>query len=206
MKESTDRRVIRTKSMIRDALTQLMEEKGFEAITVRDITSRADINRGTFYLHYQDKYDLLEKSEDEIIREIEELGRRAKELDLKELASLHREGKPVPFLQKLLEYLQSNEALVKVVLGSQANPSFQIKLKNVMKKNMLQNMETKLKKEDLKVPVEYLTAYVMAANIGVIQHWLETGMQLSPREISLVLSNLTILGPWQVAGIKQELL
>jgi AcrR family transcriptional regulator len=75
MKENkpTDRRIVRTKRLIRDALTELMEEKGFEGLTVRDLTEKADINRGTFYLHYQDKYDLLEKSEAEILTEIEKI-------------------------------------------------------------------------------------------------------------------------------------
>lgn len=60
---SVDRRIIRTKEAIRDALITLIEEKGFDAVSVINITSRADINRGTFYLHYRDKYDLLEQIE-----------------------------------------------------------------------------------------------------------------------------------------------
>ena len=56
---NTDLRIIRTKESIREALVELIEEKGFEAITVKDITTRAKINRGTFYAHYQDKYDLM---------------------------------------------------------------------------------------------------------------------------------------------------
>lgn len=60
---SNEARVLQTKRMIRDALTLLMEEKGFEGITVRDLAEKAAINRGTFYLHYKDKYDLLEQSD-----------------------------------------------------------------------------------------------------------------------------------------------
>lgn len=44
-----------------------MNEKGFEAMTILDITERADINRGTFYLHYVDKYAMLDRYEEEII-------------------------------------------------------------------------------------------------------------------------------------------
>lgn len=62
-----DLRVVRTKALIIDALTELIDEKGFEAITVNDITTRANINRGTFYLHYQDKYDLMDKCQQEIM-------------------------------------------------------------------------------------------------------------------------------------------
>ncbi len=53
-KNQTDLRVLRTRKTIKEAFVELMEEKGFDAITVKDITTRAGINRGTFYAHYQD--------------------------------------------------------------------------------------------------------------------------------------------------------
>jgi len=64
-----DRRVIRTKQVILEALVTLIEEKGIDAVTVKDITRKANINRGTFYLHYQDKTDLLEKTVGDIMEE-----------------------------------------------------------------------------------------------------------------------------------------
>ena len=63
---SNDRRITRTKLAIRTALVALIEEKGFDVLTVKDITTLANINRGTFYLHYQDKFDLLKQIEVEI--------------------------------------------------------------------------------------------------------------------------------------------
>ncbi len=54
-----DRRVRKTKSAIKHAFIQLLKEQNIENITVQDIADKADINRGTFYLHYEDKYLLL---------------------------------------------------------------------------------------------------------------------------------------------------
>ncbi len=68
MKE--DRRIRKTKSSIKQAFTKLLQEKDLEKITIRDITTRADIDRGTFYLHYEDKYMLLADMEDEYISEL----------------------------------------------------------------------------------------------------------------------------------------
>lgn len=59
MTNKTDRRIVRTKKDIKETFISLLEEKGFEKISVSDLTEHANINRGTFYLHYQDKYDLL---------------------------------------------------------------------------------------------------------------------------------------------------
>lgn len=59
MENKIDLRVRRTKKLIGGAFIELMQEKGFEEITVKDIADRAFINRNTFYLHYRDKNDLL---------------------------------------------------------------------------------------------------------------------------------------------------
>ena len=66
-----DRRIRRTKKLLKQALAQLMDEKDFKDITVKDITERADLNRDTFYLHYTDTYDILNKIEDEILKNIQ---------------------------------------------------------------------------------------------------------------------------------------
>lgn len=58
-KKSTDPRVARTRALLRNALFALLERKPFGAITVLEITEQAGLNAATFYLHYADKYDLL---------------------------------------------------------------------------------------------------------------------------------------------------
>lgn len=59
-KQSKDKRVLATKKNLLHALITLLEEKSIEEVTVRELTKRAKVNRGTFYLHYEDKHDLLE--------------------------------------------------------------------------------------------------------------------------------------------------
>lgn len=64
--ERTDRRVRRTQQAIRTAFESLIEEKGYDAVTIQDILDRADVGRSTFYAHYRDKEDLLLKGFDDI--------------------------------------------------------------------------------------------------------------------------------------------
>ena len=61
-----DRRVRKTKRQLRLALMQLMAEKNVKDISVRELAAIADINRGTFYIHYKDVYDLLSQLEEEM--------------------------------------------------------------------------------------------------------------------------------------------
>lgn len=63
-------RTTQTRLRIKQAFTELVSEKGFSAITISDISRRAGINRGTFYLHFVDKNDLLEQLEEETIKDL----------------------------------------------------------------------------------------------------------------------------------------
>lgn len=67
VQQKEDPRVVRTRKLIMDAFIHLSETKEFKDITVKDITVEAQINRATFYYHFQDIYDLLERSLSEVL-------------------------------------------------------------------------------------------------------------------------------------------
>ena len=67
-----NRRIIYTKKVIRDSLVELLQDKDIHQITVTDICKKADINRGTFYTHYKDAFDLLQSIEDDLFNQIVE--------------------------------------------------------------------------------------------------------------------------------------
>jgi AcrR family transcriptional regulator len=198
-----DRRVLRTKRVLRDALTALMEEKGFDGITVKDLTERADINRGTFYIHYRDKYDLLEQSEAEIIGVIESMAAEGFQ-NAVQGKWINNNGAidPSPFVRKLFVYLQENAPFMRVILGAGGDPSFQKRLREVIRQRALPILTSS--GGEVLVPADYLTAYVSSAHLGVIQNWLDNGMDLPPEQMADILSKLTLLGPGHVAGITRK--
>jgi len=65
-----DRRAQRTRQLLRQAFTEVAQEKGLTAVSIQDITARANVNRGTFYAHFSDKYALVETLIREEIRHI----------------------------------------------------------------------------------------------------------------------------------------
>lgn len=69
------KRNTQTKEKIKRTFIELINEKGFESMTVRDVARGSEINRGTFYLHDVDKYDLMEKSVREVIDFFKEEGK-----------------------------------------------------------------------------------------------------------------------------------
>ena len=68
-----ERRIRRTKSLLRHGLAELLQTKPIDEITVTELVERSDINRSTFYLHYADIYDLLESIETELFDEVEHM-------------------------------------------------------------------------------------------------------------------------------------
>lgn len=194
-----DRRFVRTKKMIRNALSELVEEKGFNAISITEICDRADINRGTFYLHYTDKYDLLDKIENDVLDELE---KQTSDIGYAYFLNDDYLNKPAPFLVKLFEYLKENVIFMKAVLGPKGDPLFQIKIKKIIETHLFDKKFGQLKKENLLVPEEYFISYLISAHLGVIQQWFKSGMKKSPEEMALIFTKMVYLGPLKVAGIK----
>lgn len=198
----TDLRVIRTKDAIREALIELIEEKGFEAITVKDITTRAKINRGTFYSHYQDKYDLMTKFQDEVLAELDDI---VEHHFPKVISELNTNIPTLTPLAVTFEYINKNSEFVKAVLGPKGDITFQNKLKDFMWKILFEKGPNSLaNEENLLVPGQYLVSYISSACMGVIQQWLNSGMKESPQEMARILSTLEINGPLHAIGLKSE--
>lgn len=201
-KTSIDRRKIRTKKMIRSALAELIYEKGFNNISVTDLTQRADINRGTFYLHYVDKYDLLDKIENEIIQEIEE---ETKHLDSANMMNIDTSNEPLPFMVKLFEYFRENSVIIKAILGPKGDPTFERKIKRFIGSNLFEKQKIKnFNIDEAVISEEYFIQYILSADLGVIQHWLEKNMEESPEEMALILARMSLFGPLRAVGIRKD--
>ena len=109
----TDARVRYTRKVIQDAFLDILKEKPISRITVKEVCDKAEINRGTFYKHYQDCYDLLDKIEEEGLREFEKM-----------LASIEAAGAQAA-LTAILNTLRNNSTQVggQAVLGRQCHKS-----------------------------------------------------------------------------------
>lgn len=192
-----DRRIVRTKIAIREALVSLIEEKGFDALSVKDITLRADINRGTFYLHYRDKFDLLEQTEAGIIQDVENIVLQANSLNFTDFNS---SDNPLPIVVTIFEYMKENAALMHAVLGLEGDFTFLTRLRQTIEKNLKLGFLAGLKAQNFLVPSEYLITYILSAHFGVIQIWLKNGCLESPHEMAIVLSKLSLHGVIRMTG------
>lgn len=199
MKEKTDPRVIRTKKLMRDALLKLINDKGADRVTVSELAKEAGVNRGTFYLHYRDVPDMLDQIKAEIF---EGFDRVFRQLNPQEVGRYARRGEAYPGTLRVLEYFARNADFFRVILGPNGDPSFERQIKTYMKEHLFDVIFPERLREKLEpLPVDYLIAYVLSANIGLVIHWLESGMRLPAEEVAALLTRFMAEGPLRVAGL-----
>jgi len=165
MDQTKDRRVMRTKRMLRQALVELIQEKEFQKITVTDVVKHADINRGTFYTYYRDVYDLLEKVENEMIEEFrlihdENLPSSEHRYSQQLVSNLH------PLLEQAVGFLEKNRTMVCALLRASTTDGFKDKMIRTIEDLRLSVLPDTQEKEI------FLTRFLAAGAVGVMSKWI----------------------------------
>lgn len=176
---SGDLRVRRTRKLILDALFELTIEKGFAAVTVRDITQYAGINRATFYRHYRDKFDLLDQYSQAVYQLLDKQPEA-------ELVPGGQEGadQSAPGLVRMFAHIRANAGFYRVMLGRQGDPAFAEKVRQYIEKRLRRSLPESLKPDPTSVDL-YLT-YISSGSLGVVLWWLEHDLPYSSEEMAAV--------------------
>ncbi|MCM3728409.1 TetR/AcrR family transcriptional regulator [Neobacillus cucumis] len=163
-----DRRIVKSQVAIKNAVIELMSEKSFDDITIQDIADRADVNRGTIYLHYTDKYDLLDKMIEEHMDNLRELCQSASEMTFEE-------GNYVWY-----EYFERNYLFFSTMLASKGAPSFRSRfLDLVVEETKVEVDTTEGKNQGLSEDV--ILQFFGSAVVGAVEWWFKNGMPLPAR-------------------------
>ncbi|SDK46668.1 TetR/AcrR family transcriptional regulator [Sediminibacillus albus] len=174
-----DRRKKYTRMVLRDSLMQLLKEKQISAITVKELCELADINRSTFYSHYFDQYDLLDKIEDEIIEDMK--GYLSQYNFEKEEDSLH-------MIEKLIEYFASKHEVCKTLFSEKVDTTFQQKVMVFARGVFMKNWKADNHfQEDSS---EYLSTFIISGSIHAIKSWLNNNMDKTPKEMAGIINGL----------------
>jgi len=175
--KNLDRRIQRTRQSLREALIALIKEKGFDAITIQDLTDKANLNRATFYLHYRDKYDLLEQSIDEVIEEMSAIITPSENY-----VRSADPSEPYPGLVALFEHVAENADFFRTMMGSKGIPGFGTRMIHALKGAFQQALDNVKKQgHQLQVPEEIILSYTTSAYLGVIYWWLENDLPYTPK-------------------------
>ena len=163
-----DRRITKSQEAIKKAVTELMSEKSFDDITIQDIADRADVNRGTVYLHYTDKYDLLDKLIEEHINNLRELCQLASEMTF-------QEGNYVWF-----EYFEQNYLFFSTMLASKGAPYFRSRFLELVMEEYKAELDTSEGKNQ-GLSEDVLLQFFASAIVGAVEWWFKNEMPFPAR-------------------------
>lgn len=176
----SDPRIKRTRKLLQDAMIALTIERGFAAITVADITERAEMNRSTFYRHYLDKYDLLYHFLDDAHAGI------ARKTD--RLLKLHGSS-PGPIV--MIEHIQEYSAFYRHMLGAKGDPHFIQRFRENSERRYRELLAKNPGPDPDGPPVDMRVRYASWAGIGAILWWLENDQPSSAEQLAAWLVQLT---------------
>jgi AcrR family transcriptional regulator len=174
-KNTEDRRAKRSRRMLKESLLALMQEKNFQEISARDVTDRADLNRGTFYLHYPDTQALLESIENDIASEIQELIDQHKD-ELRAGPSLQ------PVLLPLLDYIEEKWDIIGLLLRNTNTGSFLSKMNGLIYQNGMDYTKDVFPDRDPERQ-KYFLSFISFGLIGMVQIWAGEGMSFSKEKL-----------------------
>jgi AcrR family transcriptional regulator len=180
-----DRRTAKTQKALKKALVELIQKRDINNITVTDLSESADIGRGTFYLHYQNPYDLLANFENDIINDLETI-QRTYENNMPADLSL--------CIEKILDYMVENKIIIKILLDPQKNYSFLNKLEEFF----INKLEESFISKTLPITADweyfrYHASFIIMGVIGIVQEWIKNDMDLPSKKVAeimeIILSN-----------------
>lgn len=181
-----DRRVKYTKMVLRESLIKLLSQKDISHITITEICDAADVNRATFYAHYTDPYDLLEKIENELFENIQHYLKGHDQTGY--LVSVSGWNAAVDMVTDIFDYLRENVSLCKLLLNDRGNLNFQKRLMSLVYNPYVMQLAKAGTYSDAET--EYVYAFALMGAVGAVQAWLDGDLHQSSRVIAELLVRL----------------
>lgn len=180
-----DRRIQRTRQLLREALFELIIERGYDKIAIADITERANVGRTTFYLHYQEKEELLKASLKTLMRELQ--------LDVEPSAE-----EICPYYIRCIRIFQhvAQRQLLYQALLSEAGP---VNIGNLMRTYFAElfqryTLDPIVRENFSSLRNELIAAYAAGSLFGLISWWLRHEISPSAEQMGSVYFQLMAKG------------
>ncbi|MBU9722818.1 MULTISPECIES: TetR/AcrR family transcriptional regulator [Bacillaceae] len=184
MKNSeVDRRVMKTRQAIHEALISLMEEKKYNKITIQDIIDRANVGRSTFYAHYATKDELLFSNVEDSLEILNQYIKSYIE---------HDEDKPgLISVVELFEHIKEHRKTIKGLFKEEGTDLFFEKVEAYWNENIEEYIKSKLPRgQEPKVPIEILTMHISSTIINLLKWWVYNNMSYTPTQMEQYFRNL----------------
>ncbi|HWP50994.1 MAG TPA: TetR/AcrR family transcriptional regulator C-terminal domain-containing protein [Clostridia bacterium] len=175
---------LHTKEKLTNAFWMLYEKKPYDQITVREITELAGCNRSTFYTYFKDVYDVLERTEDEIYKLLQDEFDRSRYI-----CSQEEITESIRFIG---EFLKKNHKRLVLLLGENGDVKFAHRILQQIRERMRSRLSEALNMDD--TTFEYVVEYIMNAHVGLTMRWFQNGCDISFEKMAELIYRLTTGG------------
>lgn len=191
-----DRRTVKTRQMLQDALLALLHEKAFETIEIQEITDRADTARVTFYRHYSTKEELLL---DVIETVYQEIHTAVQACTVEQLMDLRE----TPPSQILFDFLEQDRALYKKLFTGSIGAFIQQRLRYYVVQQVVLTFSTAPQYANL--PIGLIANHIASCLVGNVMWWLSEDVPYSAAHIARITHWLSMMGVMTFIGRADEL-
>ncbi len=164
-----DKRVKRTQKLLASALINLTLQKGYEAVTIKDITDYADVGYATFFRHYHDKDDLLQDVSEVVLESL--------------VQRLSPDGVKNDFPQVgiiLFQFVKENSELIRVLLEGRTSR------KRVIEASVQHTLQNRPADSNSPIPPEIVAFHLVSSGISLIEWWLDHDMPYPPEQMGMI--------------------
>ncbi len=184
-----DSRVKRTKKLIRKGLAELTKEKSINKITVKELTDLIEINRGTFYLHYKDIFDLVESIENSLYDEFNEIIKTVNPQTILET--------PLDILERFCVFISENADAFVMLVGENGDANFVYRIGTVMNDAVFELFSSIYPEMDSE-RYSFTYEYCKYGSVGLIRCWIIENHDWTPRQVAELWLRLIARGVWGI--------
>ena len=171
MNTKNNQRTRLSKMLFKNALMDLLKEKGpINKVSVRELCDRAELNRSTFYAHYQEPNDLLIEIETELLDATEE---HLKKIGAENEIGAHK------YILSFLQYIRQNDKPFRALLIDSTDPEFRSRFMQQSIIQFVENLRIVLPKE----LEQYIFSYILNGSTGIIIQWIRSDYAADENEI-----------------------
>lgn len=201
----SEKRFIKTEEAIKQAVTKLINLEGLDKFTVRQVTAYAGINRTTFYRHYMDKPDLIEKYRERILDNFQKFINQGLNETLN-FQDPFSEMKPYSMFVKIIKMIADDEDFYRAWLGEKGDLKTRaqlIKLFHTNYKIRLEQLTEKRQKQAI-IPMEFASELIVRQLWSILSIWLHQKDPMPAEEIIDITMKTRFISPYELAGLTRE--
>lgn len=185
-KSTTDRRTRKTEQQLQRGLIELLKIKSLKEVTIRELSELVDINRSTFYVHYHDIYDMVEKIEARMLIEFNEaLHSHEEEANKRNF---------IPMFNAIFSFLKKYSDVFSVLFGKHGDLGFKTDFVEIARSKFLKDWSHIFANNGENPYYYYKSSFIVQGCIGLMQAWLERGTIETPDRMAAIMDRFVTSG------------